>query len=280
MDRILILMAAAEFSDAQTALYSARENASEPAALSYGVTLTVEPDAEANAAMAALPQLQFLCPEEDAWRSMPALWQGEGYVLMAHPAMRFTRGWDKALLRELASCAAPVKKPSPLPRADQEDAPVPAGMGQVLTGFLPVREDPLDAVCPVAADALTVDGTLTFRHGVPLRYAERALRGPFLHPDFCFGPAGFFRAMAEADSAAEDEGLKQSIMRYAIEIGDITQRVYVKEMEAPVEDMKRFLDGILHLYDEGRTKVKMGDLFEIKNEARNRLNERNDSVAQ
>ena len=85
----------------------------------------------------------------------------------------------------------------------------------------------------------------------------------------------FARAMAEVDGMAEDEGLKESIRRYAIEIGDITQRVYSKEMEAPIEDMKRFLDGLLHLYDEGRTRVKMGDLFEIKNEARNRLNERN-----
>lgn len=41
------------------------------------------------------------------------------------------------------------------------------------------------------------------------------------------------------------------------------QRVYHKEMEAPIEDMKRFLDGILHIYDEGRTAVKMGDLFGI-----------------
>ena len=43
--------------------------------------------------------------------------------------------------------------------------------------------------------------------------------------------------------------------------------------------MKRFLDGLLHLYDEGRTKVSMGELFEIKTEARKRLTERNNSVA-
>ena len=39
---------------------------------------------------------------------------------------------------------------------------------------------------------------------------------------------------------AEDEGLKQSIMRYAIEVGAIEERVYRKEMEIPIEDMKRF----------------------------------------
>ena len=65
----------------------------------------------------------------------------------------------------------------------------------------------------------------------------------------------FSDAMAEVDRVAEDEGLKQSLRRYAIESGAITERVYHKEMEAPIEDMKRFLDGILHIYDEGRTAV-------------------------
>ena len=58
-----------------------------------------------------------------------------------------------------------------------------------------------------------------------------------------------------------------------------TERVYRKEMEMPVEDMKRFLDGILHIYDEGRTKVSMGDLFGIVAEAEARLTEKENSVA-
>ena len=87
----------------------------------------------------------------------------------------------------------------------------------------------------------------------------------------------FARAMAEADRIAEDEGLKESIRRYAIEIGDVIQKSYVKEMEAPIEDMKRLLDGILHLYDTGRASVKMGDLFSIKEQARTRLNEISDN---
>ena len=80
--------------------------------------------------------------------------------------------------------------------------------------------------------------------------------------------------MAEVDRVAEDEGLKQSLRRYAIESGAITERVYHKEMEAPIEDMKRFLDGILHIYDEGRTAVKMSDLFGIVAEAEARLAEK------
>lgn len=38
-------------------------------------------------------------------------------------------------------------------------------------------------------------------------------------------------------------------------------------MEAPIEDMKQFLDGILHIYDEGRTAVKISDLFGMVAEA-------------
>ncbi len=54
---------------------------------------------------------------------------------------------------------------------------------------------------------------------------------------------------------------------------------YRKEMELPIEDMKRFLDGILHIYDEGRTKVSMGELFGIVSAAEERLAEKKKSVA-
>ena len=89
----------------------------------------------------------------------------------------------------------------------------------------------------------------------------------------------FADAMTEVDRVAEDEGLKQSLMRYAIESGEITERVYRNEMELPIEDMKRFLDGILHIYDEGRTKVSMGELFGIVTAAEERLAEKKKSVA-
>ena len=38
--------------------------------------------------------------------------------------------------------------------------------------------------------------------------------------------------------------------------------------------MKQFLDGILHIYDEGRTAVKMGDLFGIVTAAEERVAEK------
>lgn len=89
----------------------------------------------------------------------------------------------------------------------------------------------------------------------------------------------FAAAMKAVDKIAEDEGLKESLRRYAIESGAITEKVYRKEMEAPVEDMKRFMDGPLHIYDEGRTNVKIGDLLGIKQEALSRLPEKDESVA-
>ena len=81
-------------------------------------------------------------------------------------------------------------------------------------------------------------------------------------------------SMKKFDEVAEDEGLKESIGKYAIHIGSITEQVYQKEMEVPVEDMKRYLDGILHLYDEGRTKVSIPELFGIVDQARQKLTEK------
>ena len=84
----------------------------------------------------------------------------------------------------------------------------------------------------------------------------------------------FADAMEEVDRVAEDKGLKESLGRYAIESGAIMEQVYRKKMEVPIEDMKRFLDGILHIHDEGRTRMSMGALFGIVEEAEERLSEK------
>ena len=81
-------------------------------------------------------------------------------------------------------------------------------------------------------------------------------------------------SMKKVDEVAEDEGLKESIGKYAIHIGSITEQVYQREMEVPIEDMKRYLDGILHLYDEGRTKVSIPELFGIVDQAKQKLIEK------
>ena len=89
----------------------------------------------------------------------------------------------------------------------------------------------------------------------------------------------FADAMEEVDRVAEDKGLKESLGRYAIESGAIMEQVYRKKMEVPIEDMKRLLDGILHIHDEGRTRMSMGALFGIVEEAEERLSEKENSVA-
>ena len=81
-------------------------------------------------------------------------------------------------------------------------------------------------------------------------------------------------SMKKVDEVAEDEGLKESIGKYAIHIGSITEQVYQKEMDVPIEDMKRYLDGILHLYDEGRTKVSIPELLGIVDQAKQKLIEK------
>ena len=81
-------------------------------------------------------------------------------------------------------------------------------------------------------------------------------------------------SMKKVDEVVEDEGLKESIGKYAIHIGSITEQVYQKEMEVPIEDMKRYLDGILHLYEEGRTKVSIPELCGIVDQAKQKLIEK------
>lgn len=181
MDRILLLMAAADYPQAHAALHSARDNAASPARISYGLSLRDEPDESAHIAMHALGSVQFLCPGGSSWTDVEALWQGEGYVLLAHPAMTFTKNWDMQLLRALRQC--------------RKDSLFSA----VLTGYLPRPQDPVDAVCPVAAEGFDSAGRLCFQRGTPLRYATAPQRSAFLHPDFCFAPAGFFREMLEAE---------------------------------------------------------------------------------
>ncbi|MGN1019332.1 MAG: hypothetical protein ACI4O7_03070, partial [Aristaeellaceae bacterium] len=179
MERILLLITSACYADACEALCSASENAAVPARLTYGLSLAEEPAEEDLDAMRALGSVQYLCPGADAWREVDALWQGEGYILMAHPAMRFARGWDEGLLRALRQCGRD-------------------GMTScVLTGYLPRPMDPVDAVYPVAAEGFDQEGRLCFHRGTALRYARGPQRSAFVHRDFCFAPAGFFREMAQ-----------------------------------------------------------------------------------
>ncbi len=183
MERILLLMAVSDYREADDALRGALKTARQPARLTFGLSLTEEPDEEALTAMRALGSAQFLCPAQDVWASLRPLWQGEGYVLIAHPAMVFRPGWDEVLLTSLRRCHRGT------------------ALSAVLTGYLPRPCDPVDAVYPVAAEGFNDDGALRFGRGMPLRYAKAPERSAFLHPDFCFAPAAFFRQMAEGQGA-------------------------------------------------------------------------------
>lgn len=179
MERILVLMAAQSYAQAEAALRSARDNAAAQTRISYGLSLQQEPDGETQVAMRNLGQVQFVCPGLSSWQDAQALWQGEGFALVAHPAMSFTKNWDMQLLRALRQCQRESR------------------FSAVLTGYLPRKQDPVDAVCPVAAEGFDMEGRLCFQRGTPLRYATRPQRSAFIHPDFCFGPAAFFREMQE-----------------------------------------------------------------------------------
>lgn len=88
----------------------------------------------------------------------------------------------------------------------------------------------------------------------------------------------FARAMEEADRIAEDEGLKQSLMKYAIGAGEITEKAYHNELSEPVEDMKKMVDCFLHIYDLNSKNV-FGTMSQIRTSAEERLAERNNTVA-
>ena len=107
MDRILILMAAHEYVDAQNAIASARQNAANPDALTFGFTLQEYPQEESFDALEAMGALFIPMGEESIWQEMERLWAGEEYVLMAHQAMRFTPGWDKVCF---VNCAAVLQQ--------------------------------------------------------------------------------------------------------------------------------------------------------------------------
>ena len=71
------------------------------------------------------------------------------------------------------------------------------------------------------------------------------------------------RTLDEIERLAGDEALKRSIQQYTIHVDDIIVPVYRREMEAPIEDMKRFLDGLLHIFDKGRSRIDTADLYSI-----------------
>lgn len=181
MERILMLLAASNWTDACDALQNAQKQAAAPERITFGLSLAEEPDEADLEQMYRTGSVQYLCPGTDPWHDMEALWQGEGFVLVSHMAMRFERHWDMKLLHALQRC--------------KRDALTSC----VLTGYLPRPSDPVDAVYPVAAESFNAQGAVCFHRGTALRYAKSPQRSAFIHRDFCFASAGFFREMSRQE---------------------------------------------------------------------------------
>ena len=181
MERIMLAMSAAAFSRAEEAVTEAAAKAASPQALSVALVLAAAPDEEETRRMASLPSPRYLVGNDDPWQAVGEMWQGETFLLMASPDMRFERHWDRELLREWKQ----VRRYS--------------AAGAVLTGFLPRQGDAILAVCPVAADRFDAQGRLIPGRGVPLRYAAAPELCALIHPAFCFAPAAFYRDRAEED---------------------------------------------------------------------------------
>ena len=186
MRRILLLIAADSWEDAEEAVRSARESARRPQALSFGLPLQREPDAAALEAMRTLGTLQYLTPARSPWEAVEELWQGEDHVMVAHPGIRFLPRWDERLF-----------------------ALLPDGHS-ALTGCPPLAWDAVQAMAPLAADRAE-DGRLLLRRGIPIPDAARPLHCAFLNPDFCFAPVLFFREMG---GIGGDPSLRASALRW------------------------------------------------------------------
>ncbi|MBR3765498.1 MAG: hypothetical protein IKK57_13230 [Clostridia bacterium] len=230
MDRILILMDAHEYADAHNAILSARQNAAHPEALSYGFTLQEYPEDESFSALEALGALFIPMAEQSIWAEMERLWAGEEYVLMAHPAMRFTPGWDRGLLKALHLC-----RPGQV-------------MTCALTGCLPVASDRLGEVCTVAADEFLPDGSLSLQRGMPMRHMKRPVAGPFLHPDFCFAPSGFFRAVASAGDMQYLEAHRSGWQLYTLHTPLIHLQYDMPLPPVTAADDQALLDSFAHRF--------------------------------
>lgn len=178
MARILLVLSANDWAEASRCLESARSNAADAAHLTFGLSLEQQPGEEEKEQMHDLGTSLFLVPGLTPWQDMELLWQGEGCVLAGHAAMRFSRNWDRTLMQALHWC--------------QKNG----SHRCALTGYLPRRVDPVDAVYPVAVAKIDRRMQIYFRRGTPLRYAVHPVPSAFLNPDFCFAPATFFRTMA------------------------------------------------------------------------------------
>ncbi len=85
----------------------------------------------------------------------------------------------------------------------------------------------------------------------------------------------FGRTMQEVRKVEDDMGLRESLKKYALNAAAVTEQVYRKEMEAPIEEFKLMADKLLGLYDANSGNVSK--LYQISFDARRKLEEEQNS---
>ena len=74
-------------------------------------------------------------------------------------------------------------------------------------------------------------------------------------------------AMQSITDIENDMELKSSLTKYALNSGDISEKVYRQEMEQPIEEFKQMADCMLHIFDnDGKSHI--AQVYEIRNTAR------------
>ena len=84
----------------------------------------------------------------------------------------------------------------------------------------------------------------------------------------------FARTMEKIDQLSEDEGLKESIMKYSIDIHGLEDQVFRKEMAVPIAYMKQYMDSLLNIYDWEESDDSMQELFAVIDRAERKLTEK------
>lgn len=74
-------------------------------------------------------------------------------------------------------------------------------------------------------------------------------------------------AMKSIADIENDMELKSSLTKYALNSGDISEKVYRQEIEQPIEEFKQMADCMLHIFDnDGKSHI--AQVYEIRNTAR------------
>lgn len=162
MDKFLLMLPGMDARAVADTLESAVKNAFDPGRL-HPVTEVEVP-----------AQTRLKCSRGEGQRLFN-LWQGEKYALTVPAGTVFERCWDLRLWAAFK-------------RLKTEKA--------LLTGMLPRPGEPFGPM-PVAAEGFDEKGSLCFRPGTPLCHCRLPQRCAFIHPEFIFAPAAFFKARKE-----------------------------------------------------------------------------------